>query len=86
MIDLLDKMFQWNAALASTYGKRNKPRKDRSRNRKQRGILGWRKIIHHHILLGFFQEPPELVNDSEPAKEMSDPQCLAELYSSSPVA
>ena len=86
MIDLPEETFWQNAALAGTYGERNNPWEYRSWNQKQRGILGQRKIIHHHILLGFFQEPPELVNDSEPAKEMSDPQCLVELYSSSPVA
>ena len=56
MIDLLDKMFPWNAALAGTYGERNNLWEERSRNRKRRGILGWRKIIHHQILLGLFQE------------------------------
>ena len=56
MIDLLDKMFWWNAVLASTHGERDKPWKHRSRNRKRRGILGWRKIVHHKVLLGLFQE------------------------------
>ena len=56
MIDLLDKMFWWNAALAGTYGKRNDPRKHRSRNQKRRSVLGRRKIVHQKILLGLFQE------------------------------
>ena len=56
MIHLFNKMFQWNAALASTHGKRDDPQKDRSQNWKQRSILGWRKIIHQKVLLGLLQE------------------------------
>ena len=56
MIDLPNKTFWWNAALAGTYGKRDDPWKDRSWNRKWGGILGQRKIVHHEILLGLFQE------------------------------
>ena len=56
MIHLLDKMFWRNAALAGTYGERNDPREHRSRNRNRRGILDRRKIVHHKILLGLFQE------------------------------
>ena len=56
MIDLLDKMFWWNAALAGTYGERNDPREYRSRKRKRRRVLNWRKIVHQEILLSLFQE------------------------------
>ena len=55
MIHLPDKMFQRNAALADTHGERNNVQKDRSRNRKRRGILGRRKIVHQKVFFGLFQ-------------------------------
>ena len=56
MIDLPDKMFRWNTALAGTHSERNDPREDRSRNWKWRGILGRRKVVHQKVLLGLLQE------------------------------
>ena len=56
MIDLAEKTLRQNAALAGTYGERNKPQKHGSWNRKQRGVLNWRKIVHFQILSGLFQE------------------------------
>ena len=56
MIDLPDKTFWRNTLLAGTYGERNDPREDRSRNWKRRSVLDRRKIVHHEILLSLFQE------------------------------
>ena len=54
MIDLPDKMFRQNTALAGTHSERNDPRKDRSQNGNQRNVLGQRKIVHQKVLLGLF--------------------------------
>ena len=56
MIDLPKETFRRDAALAGTYNERNKPQEHQSQNWKRRSVLGRRKIIHHKILLGLFQE------------------------------
>ena len=56
MIDIPEETFWRNTALAGTYGERNEPRKHRSRNRKWRRVLNWRKIVHLQIFLGLLQE------------------------------
>ena len=56
MIDLPEEILRWNTALAGTYGERNKTREDRSQNRKQRGILERREIVHLQVFFRFFQE------------------------------
>ena len=56
MINLPEETLWQNTALASTYGKGNETRKNRSWNQKQRGILEWREIVYLQVFFCLFQK------------------------------